>query len=65
MFKNIIIIIVIVLVIALIVSYYIIGNYFYNIALNPSTDKSFVLSTLNNNEEQEAIQSKRILMIFI
>ena len=60
MFKNIIIIIVIVLVIALIVSYYIIGNYFYNIALNPSTDKSFVLSTLNNNEEQEVIQSKRV-----
>lgn len=60
MLKNIIIIIVIVLALALLVSYHIIGNYFYNIALNPNTDKDFVLSTLKSTKEEDVMQAKRI-----
>ena len=40
---KIFIIILIVILVVLAIGYFVIGNYFYNIALNPNTSKVFVL----------------------
>ena len=50
---KIFIIIFIIIVILLIVAYFLVGNYFYNIALNPRTSKTFVLGEDADEVEQQ------------
>ena len=52
--RTIVMIILLILVILLVVGYFFIGNYFYNIALNPNTSKTFVLG------EEEELAEKDI-----
>lgn len=58
MIKYIIISIIIVILIMLIFSYYFIGNYFYNISLNPNTDKQFVLGELKEDDKEIILKEK-------
>lgn len=44
-------IILVCILIILIILYFIVGNYFYNLALNPRTDKEIVLKELSESEE--------------
>ena len=60
MIKKIITIFVLAVFLLLLISYYLVGNYFYNISLNPSTDKSYVLDELQPTEEQKMIYSKEL-----
>lgn len=53
---NIFIIIVTIIITLLIAIYFIVGNFFYNIALNPKTSKTFVLG--QNEEEIEEQEEK-------
>ena len=48
---KILIIILILILVALTIAYFMIGNYFYNIALNPNTSKEFVLGESNNSQQ--------------
>ena len=50
--KKTVIIIVIIIILIMILSFFLIGNYFYNISLNPAKDKSFVLGGYEETEEQ-------------
>lgn len=45
--------IVLIIIILLIAGYFFIGNYFYNISLNPKTDKTFVIGSSDQTEEQK------------
>lgn len=47
---KILIIMLIVILIVLTILYFIIGNYFYNIALNPNTSKTFVFGEINETQ---------------
>lgn len=60
MVKKLIILIIIALVILIAIGYRFVGNYFYNIALNPKTDKDFVLEGLRDTEEELEVQNKRL-----
>ena len=52
--RNIIIMVILLIVILLlVVGYFVVGNYFYNIALNPYTSKSFVLGDEKEPTEEE------------
>lgn len=57
---KVIIIAVVVICILLIIAYYLIGNYFYNIALNPKTDKTFVLGNLEQTEEKKLLWEEQL-----
>lgn len=54
---KILIIILIIILIVLVIGYFAIGNYFYNIALNPKTSKTFVLGE-DEEETEEEINKK-------
>lgn len=60
MIKIILVCMTLAIILMLIISYFFIGNYFYNISLNPNTDKDFVLDTLDDSGEQEEITAKRL-----
>lgn len=49
-------IILITILVLLIIAYFIIGNYFFNIALNPKTSKVFVLGPIEETQEQKEIR---------
>ena len=51
-------IIVLIICITLIVAYWLIGNYFYNISLNPKTDKEFAVGELTKTDEQIKTQEE-------
>ena len=51
---KILIIVMILIIILLIISYFIVGNYFYNIALNPKTSKTFVLGEETEKTEKQS-----------
>ena len=50
--KKVIIIVIIIICLILVMTYFIIGNYFYNITLNPEKDKRFILGGYEETEEQ-------------
>lgn len=50
---KILIIILILILIVLTILYFVIGNYFYEIALNPNSSKTFVLGEVEENEQQK------------
>ena len=47
------VIILIVIVLLLLVAYFMIGNYFFNLALNPNTSKEFVLGVITEETMEE------------
>ena len=51
--KKMICIFLLIILMLLIIAYFIVGNYFYNIALNPQADKDFVLGQFEQTEEQK------------
>ena len=64
MIKFIIIgIIILIIIMVLLVGYYKVGNYFYNIALNPKTDKQFVIGELEPTEEQKMYADEQLLWL--
>ena len=50
---KILMIILIVILLVLTILYFIVGNYFYEIALNPKSSKTFVLGDVEENEQQK------------
>ena len=50
---KILLIILVVICILLVIMYFLVGNYFYNISLNPKTDKEFVVGKSEQTEEQK------------
>ena len=60
MIKKILFVFILAVFLLLLVSYYLVGNYFYNISLNPSTDKSYVLDELQPSEEQKMLYGKEV-----
>lgn len=50
--KKTVIIVVFIIILIMILSFFLIGNYFYNIALNPEKDKRFILGGYEETEEQ-------------
>ena len=50
--KGIIIMAIIIICLIIVAAYFIMGNYFYNIALNPKKDKTFILGGYEETEEQ-------------
>lgn len=50
---KILIIILILILIILTILYFVIGNYFYEIALNPNSSKTFILGEVEENEQQK------------
>lgn len=50
---KILMIILIVILLVLTILYFIVGNYFYEIALNPKSSKTFVLGNVEENEQQK------------
>lgn len=56
-------IIILIIFIGLIVAYYKVGNYFYNIALNPKTDKQFVIGELEVREEQKKNEEEKLIWL--
>jgi len=58
--KKILIGILIVLIIIVIIAFFVIGNYFYNIALNPHTSKTFVLGEEQEKTEEQIDNEKWI-----
>ena len=57
---KIICIILIIIIILLIIALLLVGNYFYNIALNPKADKSFVLGNTEKTEEQKQKENEQL-----
>ena len=52
---------IIIICIILVATYFIIGNYFYNISLNPKKDKTFILGGYEETEEQlQKLEEQRI-----
>ena len=59
--RKIIIMLVIIICLILVIVYFAIGNYFYNISLNPEKDKTFVLGGYEETEEQvKKVEEQRI-----
>lgn len=50
---KILIILLIVILLVLTILYFVVGNYFYEIALNPKSPKTFVLGDVEENEQQK------------
>ena len=50
---KILIIVLIVILLVLTILYFVVGNYFYEIALNPNSSKTFVLGEVEENEQQK------------
>ena len=50
---KILMIILIVILLVLTILYFVVGNYFYEIALNPNSSKTFVLGDVEENEQQK------------
>lgn len=55
---KILIIILVIIIVLLTLGYFLIGNYFYNIALNPNTSKTFVLGEESQETEEEAKENE-------
>ena len=49
---KIFIIMILIILLLLTIAYFMIGNYFYNIALNPNTSKEFILGVIQDTQEQ-------------
>ena len=63
---KILIIMLIIILVVLAILYFVIGNYFYNIALNPNTSKSYVLGEINTTiDEGETWLSKSSEDVYI
>ena len=60
---KIFIIIIITILILLIISYFMIGNYFYNIALNPNTSKEFVLGVIQDTQVEKEDENAKDVYI--
>ena len=52
--------ILLIIIILLIVGYFSIGNYFYNISLNPKTDKTFVVGSDEQTEEEKKWKEEQL-----
>ena len=58
--RRILMLIIFIIIFLLIVAYFLIGNYFYNIALNPNTSKTFVLGEpAELTEYEQSIQNQK------
>ena len=60
---KIFIIIIITIFIVLAIAYFMIGNYFYNMALNPNTSKEFVLGVIQDTQEQQEDENAKDVYI--
>ena len=49
---KIVIIVFLIVIVLLVIAYFLVGNYFYNLSLNPKTDKDFVLKEFKDKEEE-------------
>jgi len=60
---KILLIIMLTILALLVIAYFWIGNYFYNIALNPNTSKEFVLGVIQDTQEQQKDENAKDVYI--